>query len=373
MTLRVLHLTTAATPIAGAELTSILLARELPAHDIEFEVCTLAPDGVMQERIAALGRPTSSLGAGSAATWAGGLWKLEQILARVRPHIVHAQLFHAGILGAIAAKRARVPFVLTRQYVWSVDWYRGWLARKTDAWAARQAALVIAISTEAKTFLESKYGLSPDKIRLVHNAADVDRFAGLARQDVASVGNDGKVRMAYVASLHPRKSHPNLLQAVRILVDRGKRVQLLLIGDGVERATLERMVADLRIGDSVSFLGWRNDVAQLLTEAHLYVHNAAEEAFGIAIAEAMAAGLPVVATRTGGIPDVVADGETGFLVPVGDATALADSLTRLIDEPRLRAKMGAAGKARAQALFAPKKLVDGYVDVFRRIAGVAAT
>jgi len=369
MPLRVLHLTTVASPIAGAELTSLLLARELPAEGIEIEVCTLSPDGQMQERLAALGHNASSLGARGPAGSLRGMLRLERCIRRFRPNVIHAQLFHAGIVGALAAKPARLPFVLTRQYVWSVEWYRGRFARRLDAWAARQAQMVIAISSEAKTFLERNYGLASDRIRIVHNAADVDRFAHLSREDVASTEPDGYLRMVYVASLHPRKGHKHLLQAMRILKDRGKLARVLLVGEGAERATLEQLVREHGIADRVSFEGWRQDVGTLLASAHLYVHPALEEAFGIAIAEAMAAGLPVVASSAGGIPDVVAEGETGFLVPAADAEALAEKLSQLIDEPRLRAKMGAAGRTRALTLFSPRKLARSYAEVFRLIVG----
>ena len=100
--------------------------------------------------------------------------------------------------------------------------------------------------------------------------------------------------------------------------------------------------------------------------AHLYVHSALEEAFGIAIAEAMAAGLPVVATCVGGIPDVVADGETGWLVASGDARALADRLEELIQDGAARARMGAAGRERALELFSPQELARRYAAVFRQ-------
>ncbi len=367
MPLRVLHLTTVASPIAGAELTSILLARELPAEGIELEVCTLSPDGQMQERLAALGRNASSLDARGPAGSVRGLVRLQRCIRRLRPHVIHSQLFHAGILGAVVAKPARLPFVLTRQYVWGVEWYRGRLARRVDAWVARQARMVIAISSEAKAFLETNYGLSSERIRIVHNAADVDRFANLPREDVAGTAPDGELRMVYVASLHPRKGHRHLMEAMRILKQRGKRVRVLLVGDGEERAMLEQLVRETGIDDCVSFLGWRQDVDAVLATAQLYVHPALEEAFGIAIAEAMAAGLPVVASRTGGIPDVVADGVTGFLVPAADGEALAERLCRLIDDPRLRATMGAAGRARALALFSPHKLARSYAEVFRRV------
>jgi len=368
MTLRVLHLTTVASPIAGAELTSLLLSRELPACGVEFEVCTLSPPGQLQDRLRAVGRSSSSLDAQSPGSWLPGLRRLQRRIAEFRPHLLHGQLFHAGILGAMAAKPARLPWVLTRQYVYSVEWYRGRWAHLIDAWGARQAARVIAISNEAKSFLQTSYGLPTERIRLVHNAADVDRFAHLERTEVAVPDPDGELRMVYVASLHARKGHTHLLDAMRVLKARGKRARVILLGDGAERGPLERLVREHGLEAQVSFFGWRDDVDSILSTAHIYVHSALEEAFGIAIAEAMAAGLPVVATRTGGIPDVVADGETGFLVPPGDSDALAPRPIQLADDPQLRSTMAAAGKARAFALFSPRTMAQRYAEVFREVA-----
>jgi glycosyltransferase involved in cell wall biosynthesis len=366
--MRVLHLTTVASPIAGAELTSLLLARELPAHGIDFEVCTISPTGEMHERLAASGQRGSSLDAPSPTHSLRGLLRLRSRIRAYRPHVLHAHLFHAGILGAVASRATSLPFVLTRQYVRGVEWYRGAWARHVDTWAARQAEMVVAISGEVKEYLKETSGIPSGRIRIVHNAADVDRFARVPRENVSGVGPEGEVRLVYVASLHPRKGHVHLLDAMKTLLEKGKRLRLLLVGEGAERAKLEQIVQETKLADHVTFLGWRKDVETIFATAHVYVHSALEEAFGIAIAEAMAGGLPVVATNVGGIPDVVADGDTGFLVPARSGDAFAAALERLVDDAALRGRLGAAGKARALALFSPTKLATSYAEVFRGVA-----
>jgi glycosyltransferase involved in cell wall biosynthesis len=364
MTLRVLHLTTVASPIAGAELTSLLLARELPKENVELEVCTISPRGQLHDRLDDVRARGSSLGVRGLLSSPLAIRGISERLRTFRPDIIHSQLFHAGAVGAFVARQARLPFVLTRQYVYSVEWYRGAWAKRLDRWVARQADTVVAISTEVRRFLDKQYGLTRN-VRLIHNAADVGRFA---HTQPASASPDDRVNLVYVASLHPRKAHAVLFDAVQLLKQRGLRVNAALVGDGEERAALERLAREKDIVDSISFLGWRNDVDAVFATAHVYVHSASEEAFGIAIAEGMAAGLPVVATDVGGIPDVVANGTTGFLVPARDGRAMADKLQSLVEDPDLRRRMGDAGRERAFELFSPQKLAKSYAEVFREVA-----
>lgn len=117
---------------------------------------------------------------------------------------------------------------------------------------------------------------------------------------------------------------------------------------------------------SVRLVGERDDVPELLSSSSVFVLSSSSEALPVSVLEAMAAGLPVVATRVGGVPELVVDGETGFLVPPSDAAALAAALQRLLDDPELRARLGAAGRARAEEHFALDSFVEGHLDLYRR-------
>jgi glycosyltransferase involved in cell wall biosynthesis len=149
----------------------------------------------------------------------------------------------------------------------------------------------------------------------------------------------------------PVKGLIYLLRAVALLRAQVCNFRVEIAGQGPEFATLKHESASLRLNDCVTFLGWQPNLAPMLTKWDLFIQPSLDEGFGIGILEAMAAGLPVVASRTGGIPELVADGHTGWLVPPRNPSALADRMRLLLAQPHLRTRMGAAGKARVRAHF----------------------
>jgi glycosyltransferase involved in cell wall biosynthesis len=141
----------------------------------------------------------------------------------------------------------------------------------------------------------------------------------------------------------------------------------VLVGDGSERASLEAQAARLGIGDRVIFLGYRDDVAELLASCDLLVLPSLYEGLPLSVLEAMAAGKPVVATSVGGTPEAVLDGETGFLVPSRDPTALVRAIQRLLKDACLRRKMGMAGRRRVQRNFSPTQMVAGVTQMYEKL------
>ena len=147
-----------------------------------------------------------------------------------------------------------------------------------------------------------------------------------------------------VGRLSPVKDHSNLLQAMQQLRAAGRAVELFVVGDGETRSSLEALARTLNIGECVRFLGMRHDVAQLLPAFDVFVLSSISEGYSLALVEAAAAALPIVATRVGGNADIVVDGATGLLVPAQDAAALAAAVARLDDDGALRERMGATGR-----------------------------
>ncbi len=152
------------------------------------------------------------------------------------------------------------------------------------------------------------------------------------------------VVLGVVGRLSPVKDHATLLQAVGLLRHSGRTVELVIVGDGESRASLEALTQALQLDACVHFLGMRDDVAQLLSAFDVFVLSSISEGYSLALVEAAAAALPIVATRVGGNADIVADGSTGLLVPAQDADALAAALMRLVDDVGLRDRMGSAGR-----------------------------
>jgi glycosyltransferase involved in cell wall biosynthesis len=170
-----------------------------------------------------------------------------------------------------------------------------------------------------------------------------------------------------IARLHEEKGHRFLFAAVPEILARVPGVTFLLVGEGPHQAELEAEVQARGLGPVVRFLGRRNDIPELIKLATVVVLPSLAESFGFVLAEAMSLGTPVVATRIGGIPEVVSDGETGLLVPPRDATLLADAICRVLDNQTWAKALGRAGKARA-ALFSVERMVRGYERVYERVA-----
>jgi glycosyltransferase involved in cell wall biosynthesis len=160
-----------------------------------------------------------------------------------------------------------------------------------------------------------------------------------------------RCRIGVASRLVPLKGLRNLITAVAHLNVSDMSADLEIAGSGVEEANLRAYARDLGVGERVSFLGWVTDSFSAMRNWSIYAQPSHAEGFGISVLEAMAAGLPVVATAVGGIPEVVVEGETGFLVPAGDAESLAERLNRLVRAPELRGRMGARGRARAMSTF----------------------
>jgi glycosyltransferase involved in cell wall biosynthesis len=210
-----------------------------------------------------------------------------------------------------------------------------------------------------------EHGLHLPETQVIYNIV----FAqGGARPAAASA----TPRIVAVGSLIPRKAHGDLLRAAARLKARGKAFELLIAGKGAERPRLEALTAELGLGARVTFLGEIEDVRSLLITAHLVAHPSLSEGSSNTILEAMAEGLPVVATPTGGTPEIVEEGRTGLLVPPGSPEALAAALERLLVDPALRGRLGEAGLQRVKTQCGEEPVTTQYEQVFSRVLDAGA-
>jgi glycosyltransferase involved in cell wall biosynthesis len=181
--------------------------------------------------------------------------------------------------------------------------------------------------------------------------------------------DDDEFVVGMVARLSDEKAHHVLLQAVALLAHPHARARLVLIGGGERRAELERLAHDLGIADRVLFAGVRRDVPDLLSAFDVAALSSAHEAMPLSVIESMAACLPVVATDTGALRDLVVDGETGYLVPVGDVAALADRLAILADDSEVRTRFGVNGRARVLQHFTIEEAARRYEALLTGLVG----
>ncbi|MGH9360067.1 MAG: glycosyltransferase, partial [Terriglobia bacterium] len=227
--------------------------------------------------------------------------------------------------------------------------------------AFRLADCIVCNSRAAACGL-TRAGLPNNKIRVIPNALPEEAFAETAP---ALPRSEDVLRVGMIARMNnPVKNYPVLLDAAARLAAKHPSVEFLLVGDGPLRPELETMTRTLRIERQVRFLGDRRDIAAVLASMDISVLTSQSESLSNAIIESMAAGLPAVATRVGGNPDLVCDGETGFLIPPGDAASLADALDRLLTSPDLRRDLGRKAKAFALEHFSLARVLNEYEDLY---------
>lgn len=227
-----------------------------------------------------------------------------------------------------------------------------WLDRATMA----RVAGVAGVSNYVRDRARARFTLDRSRVRTIYNGIDLSRF----RPGAESRGWAGEIRIVTIANLAPEKGIHHLIGAVARLPD--EDVRLVVVGDGVEAERLQLLASMLGIGARTEFLGLRDDVAELLRDADVFVHPAVwAEAFGLTIVEAMASGCPVVASHVGAIPELVEDGVSGLLVPLGDEVALADALRRLLRDPAAQARLGRNAKRRAAGRFTLAACVERHL------------
>jgi glycosyltransferase involved in cell wall biosynthesis len=265
-----------------------------------------------------------------------------------RADLVHTHLVHADVYGAIGARL----LVSTKH---NDDPFRAGSFRFVERLLARRADRVIAITAALARFQIERVGLPPDKVEVIHYGLDdVPRAWGANPPD--PVPQDARVVLC-ICRLEQQKGVDVAVRALSDVDD----AHLVVLGEGPERPELERLARELEV--PVYLPGRVPDVSAWLRRASLLVHPARWEGFGLALLEAMLAGLPVVATRVSSIPEIVADGETGVLVPPDDPAALARAVNRVLTDP---SGYGERGRERARREFSVARMTDRTLAVYER-------
>jgi glycosyltransferase involved in cell wall biosynthesis len=269
---------------------------------------------------------------------------------------------------AVAARWAKIPHRLATYHL---DPKRArlhqWLP---EVLTTRSLDHGIAVSENTRAAWAARPGMRPSQLSVIPNGVDVDRYRHRSNRQLArealGLGSVGPV-VAVVARLEPQKGHRHLIDAVAELASTFPRLTLLLAGDGTLRPELEAQARDRGIGGNVRFLGHRADVRDVLEAADVFVLPSLWEAMPFALLEAMASGLPVVATGVAGVPELVADGRTGYLVPPADAGALAFAVRRVLASGDRGAGMGEAGRERVERHFALERMLEETQSAYQRL------
>ncbi len=275
--------------------------------------------------------------------------------------IVHSTLFNTNLHARVAARMAGVPVVTIEE---QSDYERynptfGYIFRFiSHILASDFTDKIIPNSEFVRDSLSRAERIARNKFFVIHNAMDPDRFnIQLTKEESRKKINLAKEAdvIGCVASLSQRKGHIYLLDAFGKVLDLFPQAKLLLVGDGPLRTKLKEIVDKKEISESVIFTGVRKDIPELLLSMDIYVSASLNEAFGVSLIEAMYMQLPCVATKVGGVPEVIKDGQTGVLVPPRDSDNLAKAIIDLLNNRRLSANMGKAGRKRVLEKFTPDR------------------
>lgn len=284
---------------------------------------------------------------------------------RLRPEILCLNMDRVLRVGGIAARIAGVPVILPRRGS-EFPLKNGWLYRFTYQRVAT-GVLVNSFAT-ARTLVRGLAWKPAGEIHVVYNGVDLARFERTEprAETRARLGEAGDALViVVVGELTKRKNARAVIDRLPEWVREFPALVVWIVGEGVEREALLDQAGRLGVADRVHLLGFRDDVPDLLAAADLMVHVARVEGFGYAVAEAMAAGVPVVAADTSSLPEVVDDGVTGTLVPPEDPAALDDAVRAFLRDPSRRARFGAAGRARVHERFDARARLDDLERILR--------
>jgi glycosyltransferase involved in cell wall biosynthesis len=378
---RILYIITAS-GVGGAEIALWQLLRRLDRSRWEPTVVSLKPPGEIAGRIRTLGVEVLSPGVGDET---GALAALELLLAARRlPRllggrrfdILHSLLFRAHLCGRLAARRIGVRAVVN-SYRSGIEAGGGWLLR-ADRWTAPRVTRFHLQSAGLASALRRRLGVDSGRCAVIPNGID------LAEADAALAIGRAEARrrlglfptdlaIASLGRLHEAKGLEHLVVAFHALLQVHPAARLLIAGDGPSRRLLQTRVEALRLGPFVRFLGPVADPWPLLAGADVFALPSLWEGMPNALLEAMAAGLPSVATSVGAVPEMVVDGRETLLVPPGDAGALARALAELAAWPARRGEMGAFGRRRVEDAYRIEKTVAQIEQLYGELLGATGT
>ena len=275
--------------------------------------------------------------------------------------IVHAHAARDYNLAALAVRLAsRGRLVLTRHVLFPL--------KAINRPLLSGASRVIAVSEAVAGSLRHNGVIDSSKITVVHNGIDTGRFENVA----STIGDDKRVVIGTVGHLAPIKGHDIFLRAAALIAPRRPELRFVIFGEDKSRQmenrkSLEKLVEELNLNGSVTMPGWRDDVPAALSSLTMFVSAARSEPFGLAIVEAMAAGLPIVASASEGAREIIEDGVSGKLVPVDDADALARAIDDLLDDPHERLRLSRNAQLAARERFSLMRMASETERVYREV------
>ena len=360
--------------IGGAERQFVERLRRHP-KGFRAVVGCLEASGPMLEQVRNLGYEPEVFPLGGSMMRANTALQVARMAALIHAEgvqIVHSTDFNTNLLGLAAARLTGAKAVVSRLDLGHLRAGFGRWHREMEKLNARFADLVVANADAVRDVCIREEGVKPENCIVVRNGLDLPLFDELAAQPLQAPLPEGPL-VAVIGNLWPVKGHRTLVEAVALLPAHLRHFVFVCAGEGPEREFLASRIAALGLAGRVVLLGHRLDIPALLMRAQAACLCSSAEGLSNALMEAMAARLPIVATDVGGNPELVREGENGFLVPPGDAQALAAKLSELLGSLENARAMGLRGRARVEAELSMERMAEGHGALYRRaLAGPRA-
>lgn len=297
---------------------------------------------------------------------------LLRLVGNEKPDVIHNQgPIPLDFLSALVGRIKGIPVVITRAVV--IDdlinhppWQRciyGWVDRMT----IRLASCFISICETGKQSLLERSGIPESKIELIYNGTSVERFSTGKQEERHCDGSEAPVVLGVVCQLAKTKGLKDYVEIVKRLRDAGLNVTGLIVGDGPLFNELQALVEQQGLKGHITFAGFQSDVAPWFEKMDLLLFPSYREGLSVAILEAMASGLPVIATNVGGTREQVVDGVNGFVAEPGDVDRLFECASTLVRDASLREKMGAESRTRVEAMFSERAMFEKHAECYKRL------
>ncbi len=288
-----------------------------------------------------------------------GLYRVLKNLKKQEHPILHLHSWRGDLLGGLASLLSTTPLVITRRINYP-------LSRATAFFINRlKKATVVAISESVKESLEES-GVAKD-IDVIRDGIDVESFAvEELRKSEKDSSKEKQFLIGHIGSFNKIKGQKHLIEILSDLASRHVPVHVLFAGEGRELSSVKRLAEKRGLLPRVTFLGKVSPITDFLSSIDMLAVTSVVEGLGVSAMEAMAAGLPIVSFKTGGLPEIIQDGVTGYIVLPGDSSAFSQAVKKLIEDKDLRKRMGSEGRKRARTHFSHRVMVDSYEKLYKK-------
>lgn len=355
--------------IGGAEIVLRNLLNGLDKERFEPVVLSITPIGEIGEKIREDGFRVLELGVKNKWNFLPIL-KLVKIIRQEKPTILHCHLFHAIFLGRIIGKFCRVPIIISTIHN---EYFGGVLREKLLRYTDRFCNLSTNVSQKAAEIIIQKKIVPANKIEVVYNGINLKDFEIKRNEVCQRIHKELDIKenqplLVSVGRLTKQKGYVYLFNAIKKVKIKYPNLVLIILGEGKDRGKLEREIKERKLKENIFLLGNKNNVPEYLATADVFVLASLWEGFGLVVAEAMASGLPVIATKVGGIPEIIIDNKNGFLVEAQNSNALTEKIDYVLSLPMdERKKIGRRARQTIEQKFSLENMVHNYEILYQRL------